>query len=116
MVRLTDVNTGKLWIKVQVYRFKLAAVMVRGGTREFVYDLNGSGFLKKGAGGIFTSFEPESGLLESGRKKVHLQVGLGRGYLWAHGSSLDLEVMLGVKGKVVVGGGELGELDKELIG
>ena len=43
------------------------------------------------------------------------QVGVGRGHLCAHGSSLDLEVMLGVKGEVAVSEDELGKLDKKLV-
>jgi hypothetical protein len=34
--------------------------------------------------------------------EVHEQVSIGRGCSFTHGSSLDLEVMLGVKGEVVV--------------
>ena len=44
-------------------------------------------------------------------KETHEQVGIGRGHMGAHGSSLDLEVMSGIKGEMIVG-----DLDKELSG
>ena len=47
-------------------------------------------------------------------KEAHEQVGIGTGHLCAHGSSLDQEVMLGVKGEVVVIEDELGELENKL--
>jgi hypothetical protein len=44
-------------------------------------------------------------------KEIHEQVGIGRGHTGAHGGSLNLEVMSGVKGEMVVGEDKLGELD-----
>ena len=41
------------------------------------------------------------GLSKSGMKEVHEQVGIGMGHAGAKSGSLDLEVMLGVKGEVV---------------
>ena len=49
-------------------------------------------------------------------KESHEQVGIGRGHTGAHGGFLNLEVMSGVKGEMVVGQDKLGELDKELSG
>ena len=49
-------------------------------------------------------------------KEIHEQVGVGRGHTGAHGSSLNLEVMSGVKGEMVVGEDKLGKLVKELSG
>ena len=62
-----------------------------------------------------------AGFLNSGVKEIlfketHEQVGIGRGHTGAHGSSLNLEVMSGIKGEMVVGEDKLGKLDKELIG
>ena len=48
--------------------------------------------------------------------ETHEQVGIGRGHMGAHGGSLHLEEMFGVKGEMVVGQHKLGELDKELSG
>ena len=52
--------------------------------------------------------QPEAGFLDSGVKEIlfketHEQVGIGRGHTSAHGGSLNLEVMFGVKGEMVVG-------------
>ena len=41
-------------------------------------------------------------------KETHEQVCIGRGHACAHGNSLNLEVMLGVKGEMVVGEDKLG--------
>ena len=49
-------------------------------------------------------------------KETHEQVCIGRGHMCAHGSSLNMEVIPGVKGELVVGEDKLGELDKELNG
>ena len=49
-------------------------------------------------------------------KETHEQVGIGRGHMGAHDGSLNLEVMFGVKGEIVVCEDKLGELDKELSG
>ena len=51
--------------------------------------------------------QPEAGLLKSRMKEVmfkeaHEQLGIGRSHLCAHGSSLELVVMLGVEGELVV--------------
>ena len=68
---------------------------------------------------IINKTQPEAGFLNNGVKEIlfkesHEQVGIGRGHTCAHGSSLNLEVMSGVKGEMVVGEDKLGELDKEL--
>ena len=52
--------------------------------------------------------QPGAGFLENGEKAIllqetHEQVDIGGDHLCAHGSSLDLEVILGVKGEMVVG-------------
>ena len=52
--------------------------------------------------------QPEGGYLDSGVKEIlfketHEQVGIGRGHTGAHGGSINLEVMSGVKGEMVVG-------------
>ena len=65
--------------------------------------------------------QPEAGFLNSGVKEIlfketHEQVGIGRVHTGAHGGSLNLEVMFGVKGEMVVGEDKLGKLDKELSG
>ena len=65
--------------------------------------------------------QPEAGFLKSRVKEIlfeetHEQVCIGRGHTCAHGGSLNLEVMSGVKGEIVVDEGKLGELDKELSG
>ena len=57
--------------------------------------------------------QPETGLLESGMKEVlfkevHEQVGAGRDHAGAHGSSLDLAVLLGVEEEVDVSDDQLG--------
>jgi hypothetical protein len=49
-------------------------------------------------------------------KEVHEVVGVGKDCSCIHGSSLDLAVMLGVEGGVVMDEDELVELDKELSG
>ena len=49
-------------------------------------------------------------------KESHEQVGTGRGHMGAHGGSLNLEAMFGVKGEMVMGEDELGKLEKELSG
>ena len=49
-------------------------------------------------------------------KETHKQVDIGGSHMCAHGGSLDLEVMLEVKGEMVVGGDKLGKFDKELNG
>ena len=58
----------------------------------------------------------ESRLKEILFNEAHDQVGIGGGHSYAYGSSLYLEVMLGVEGEVVVGKNKLGKLDKELSG
>ena len=49
-------------------------------------------------------------------KETHKQIGIGGGQLCAHGSSFNLEVMLGVEREVVVGEDKLDKLDKKLSG
>ena len=68
---------------------------------------------------VINKTQPEAGFLDSGVKEIlfketHEQVGIGRGHTGAHGGSLNLEIMSGVKGEMVVGEDKLGELDKEL--
>ena len=46
----------------------------------------------------------------------HEEVGIARGHWYAYSSFLDLEVMLRIEGKVIVGEDKLDELDKELSG
>ena len=58
----------------------------------------------------------DSGVKEILFKDTHEQVGIGRGHTAAHGGSLKLEVMSGVKGEIVMGEDKLGNLDKELSG
>ena len=45
-------------------------------------------------------------------KETHEQVGIERGHMGVHGGSLNMELMFGVKGEMVVGEDELGKLDK----
>ena len=77
----------------------------------------GVGTMKPKEEDIVDKTQPEVGLLESEMKEilleVHEEVGVERGQSCAHGGSFDLEVMLGVKGEVVVSEDELDELDKE---
>ena len=66
---------------------------------------------------VINKTQPEAGFLDSVVKKIlfketHEQVGIGMG----HGNSLNLEVMFGVKGEMVVGEDKLSKLDKELSG
>ena len=70
---------------------------------------------------VIDNMQPEAGFLESRVKEIlftetHEQVGIGRGHTGTHGGSLNLEVMFGVKGEMVVGKDELGKLDKKLSG
>ena len=65
---------------------------------------------------LLNKMQPEAGFLESGVKEIlfketHEQVSIEGSHLCTQGSSLYVEVMLGVKGEMVVG-----ELDKGLIG
>ena len=53
----------------------------------------------------------DSGLKEILFKETHEQVGIGRGHTGAHGGSLNLEVMFGVKGEMIVGEDKLSKLD-----
>ena len=51
--------------------------------------------------------QSEAGFLENGLKEIPFkdaleQVGIGGGHSCAHGSSLDLEIVLGAKGEMVV--------------
>ena len=57
---------------------------------------------------------PKSGMKEVLFKEAYEQVCVGRGHLCTHGSFLDLEVILEVKGEMVVCEDELSILDKEL--
>ena len=66
---------------------------------------------------ILQKIQPNARFLKSRKKEflfkeIHEQDGVGRD----HSSVLDIEVMLGVKGEMVVGGDNLGEMDKELSG
>ena len=45
-----------------------------------------------------------------------VQVSIGSGHACAHGGSINLEVMPGVEGEMVVGEDKLGKLNKELSG
>ena len=70
---------------------------------------------------VIDKTQPEAGFLKSEVKEIlfketHEQVCIGRGHMCAHGSSLNMEVIPGVKGELVVGEDKLGELDKELNG
>ena len=65
---------------------------------------------------VINRTQPEAGVLERGVKETHEQVGIGRGHTGAHVGSLNLEVVSGIKGEMVVGEDKLGELDKELSG
>ena len=49
--------------------------------------------------------QPEAGFLDSGVKENLFKEthGIGRGHTGAHDGSLNLEVMFGVKGEMVVG-------------
>ena len=58
----------------------------------------------------------ESGMKEILFKETHEQVCIGRGHTFAHCSSLNLEVITGVEGEMVVGENKLDKLDKELSG
>ena len=49
-------------------------------------------------------------------KDAHEQVDVGRGHTGAHGGSLDLEVMLKVRGEVIMGEDEQNELHRGLGG
>ena len=66
---------------------------------------------------------PEAGFVDSRVKEIlfketHEQFGIGRGHTDAHGGSLNLEVISGVKGEMFVGVDvdKLGKLDEELSG
>ena len=57
---------------------------------------------------VIDKTQPEAGFLNSGVKEIlfketHEQVRIGGGHTGAHGGSLNLEVMFGVKGEMVVG-------------
>ena len=61
--------------------------------------------------------KPAAGFLVSRVKEIlfketHEQAGIGRGHMGVHGGSLNMELMFGVKGEMVVGEDELGKLDK----
>ena len=45
-----------------------------------------------------------------------VQVSIGSGHACAHGGSINLEVMPGVEGEMVVGEDKLGKLDNKLSG
>ena len=64
--------------------------------------------------------QPEVGFKEVGIKEILLkvayeQVGIGRGHMGAHVRALELEEIMGIEGKIVVGEDKMGELEKELI-
>jgi hypothetical protein len=81
----------------------------------------GFGTMRPEEENIIDKTQPEAGFLDSGVKEIlfkesHEQVGIGRGHTGAHGGFLNLEVMSGVKGEMVVGEDKLGKLVKELSG
>jgi hypothetical protein len=49
-------------------------------------------------------------------KEAHDQIDIERGHSFTIGNSLDLEIVLGVEGEVVVDEDKLDEFDKELSG
>ena len=57
----------------------------------------------------------ELGIKEILLKVAHEQVGIGRGHMGAHVRALELEEIMGIEGKIVVGEDKMGELEKELI-
>ena len=70
---------------------------------------------------IIDKTQPEAGFLKSGVKEppfkeAHEQVGIGGGHSCVHGSYLDLEVILGVDGEMVMDEDKLGKLYKGLSG
>ena len=63
--------------------------------------------------------QAEAEFLESGVKEImfkenHKQIGIGRDYMGTHSSFLDLEIMLGVEGEMLMREDKLGKLDKVL--
>ena len=79
----------------------------------------GVGTMRPKEGSAIDKTRSQAGFLKGGVKeilfkKTHEQVCIGRDHTCAHGSSLNLEVMPGVEGKMVVGEDKLGKLDKEL--
>jgi hypothetical protein len=82
---------------------------------------DGVGTIRSKEENVVNKMQPEAGFLKSGVKEIlfketHEQVCIGRGHTCAYGSSLNLEVMAGVEGEMVVGEDKLGKLDKELSG
>ena len=70
---------------------------------------------------VINKTQPEAGFLDNRVKEIlfketHEQVGIGRGHTGAHGVSLNLEVISGVKGEMVVCKDKLVKLDKKLSG
>ena len=70
---------------------------------------------------VLNKTQPETWFLESRVKEIlfketHEQVCIGTGHACAHGGSLSLEVIPGVKEEIVVGKDKLCKLDKELSG
>ena len=62
---------------------------------------------------VIDEMQPEAGFLDSGVKEIlfketHEKVGIRRGHKGAHGGSLNLEVMFGVKEQMVVGEDKFG--------
>ena len=81
----------------------------------------GVGTMRRKEENVIDNTQPKDGFLDSGVKEIlfketHEQVGIGMGHTCAHGGSLNLEVMSGVKGEMVVGEDKLGKLDKEVSG
>ena len=74
----------------------------------------GVGTMRPKEENVIDKTQPEAGILDSGVKEIlfketHEQVGIGRGYTGAHGISLNLEVMSGVKGEMLVDEDKWGE-------
>ena len=81
----------------------------------------GIGTMRPKEENVINKTQPEAGFLDNRVKEIlfketHEQVGIGRGHTGAHGVSLNLEVISGVKGEMVVCKDKLVKLDKKLSG
>ena len=77
---------------------------------------DGVGAMRPKEENVIDKTQPEAGFFESGDKEIlfketYEEASIGRGHMCDHVDSLNLEVMPGVKGEMVVGEDKLGKLD-----
>ena len=87
-----------------------------GGVPSDLDGIAGVEVFKELGEGVGTMRPKEENVINKMQPVAVVQVGLGSGHMGAHDSSLNLEVMSGVKGEMVVDEDKLGKLNKELTG